>query len=57
MIDHFSKFADVALLYSKTADEVVKAIAGLLVAHDPPSIIQTDNGKEFINSNMKDLLT
>ena len=45
--DHFSKFSWSSALPSKEAKEVAGFLFELFTAFGPPTILQTDNGKEF----------
>jgi transposase InsO family protein len=56
IIDCFSKFMFCFALQSKSGQEVVNALRGLFMTEGAPAILQSDNGKEFVNANMKDLL-
>lgn len=56
VIDVYSKFAWAFPLIKKSGKEVVDKLETLfLTCTGPPLIIQSDNGKEFINSEMKSL--
>ena len=56
IIDVFTKKAWAIPLKSKSAATVVKAIAEVL-ENESPQKLQTDNGKEFVNSLFKRLMT
>lgn len=45
--DHFTKFSWTTALFSKEAKEVASFLFQLFTAFGPPTILQTDNGKEF----------
>ena len=58
LIDVFSKFAFVAPLKDKTDTATVAALEQIITEGKlQPSSIQSDNGSEFINYRMKQLLT
>ena len=50
IIDHFSKFIGCYPLITKSSKEVLTHIKYFIETNGKPSIIQTDNGKEFVNS-------
>jgi hypothetical protein len=52
VVDHFSKFAWSFPLKEKSADQVLLCLNPLLKEH-LPKILQTDNGKEFVNVKLK----
>lgn len=59
VIDCFSKYAWAIPIKRKDATSLVKAITTLLELANPrkPIHFQTDKGKEFVNSSVKELLT
>lgn len=56
VIDVYSKFAWAFPLFKKTGKEVAEVLENLFLTFGPPQILQSDNGKEFINQHMKELL-
>ena len=52
-VDHFSKFLNAYLLKNKTMDLVISKIKLFIVNNGKCKIIQSDNGKEFDNIQMK----
>ena len=58
MIDDFSKYLYTRALKSKTAKEVTSAVDEILSEmKDPPDVIRTDQGGEFVNRLFRDLLS
>lgn len=56
IIDVYSKFAWAFPMFKKTGVEVSKNLEELFYRNTgPPMILQSDNGKEFINKDMTDL--
>lgn len=53
MIDICSRFVILRPLKDKTAESVVKAIIPIFCDFGLPMIVQSDNGKEFVNKVMK----
>ena len=56
IIDVFSKYGWAIPLKNKKGDEVPKAFANLWKTQQPPKMLWTDKGKEFINKDMSNLL-
>lgn len=56
IIDAFSKFAWVAPLKSKAKNDVKNAMEEILKNNNTPKNLQTDMGKEFYNSEFKNLM-
>lgn len=57
VIDTFSKFAWALPLKTKTSTEVTNAMKAVLkTIKSPPKNLQTDDGKEFFNSQFKQLM-
>jgi transposase InsO family protein len=54
-IDVFSKFTQTYPLKKKSAQEVVQCMQKLIHSFGAPSILQSDNGKEFKNTLMDEL--
>ena len=50
IIDHFSKFLTSYPLLTKSSKEVLNHIKNFIETNGKPCIVQTDNGKEFVNS-------
>jgi transposase InsO family protein len=57
MKDHLTKKVWRQLLPNKTADNVAKVLYKTLLRYFQPKIIWSDNGTEFKNSTIKNLLT
>lgn len=55
-IDIFSKYAWVEPLQSKTGKALVEAFAHILQTNRKPSVLQTDQGKEFTNTHFQQYL-
>ena len=55
-IDVFSKYAWVKPLTSKTGKSLVNAFTHILSFGRKPTVLQTDQGKEFINRTVQDFL-
>jgi hypothetical protein len=55
VIDCHTKFLFSFAMKTKSAHEVVDALKNLFFVEGPPKEIQTDNGKEFVNSSFKAL--
>ncbi|WUR04695.1 reverse transcriptase [Vairimorpha necatrix] len=55
-IDHYSKWVETAVINYKTGSTITSLIKKLFIEiHGIPERILTDNGLEFINSDIKDL--
>lgn len=53
-VDHWSKFNFAYPLFSKTAEEVAEGMQSFIFSYfGLPSILQSDNGKEFVNAVLK----
>ena len=52
-VDHFSKFMNAYLLKNKTMSLVISKIKLFIINNGKSKIIQTDNGKEFDNMEMR----
>ena len=53
IVDHFSKFGYATLMHTKTGIEVLTSFKEFLKLIGKPDILQTDNGREFNNEEMK----
>ena len=53
MIDHFSKYRWIVVLSDKSATTVLRAIKACISIHNKPESLQTDNGSEFVNEELK----
>lgn len=53
--DHLTKFCILRALQSKTAIEVAKQLLDIFCIFGAPAIIQSDNGREFVNSIIEEL--
>lgn len=57
-VDHYTKWMEAKLLANKDAFSVCKAIKELILdKHGHPECILTDNGKEFRNSHIHELIS
>ena len=56
VVDHFSKFHWVVCTPSKESHHAVTLLRHIFTSHGQPKILHSDNGKEFVNKSMKDLL-
>lgn len=54
-VDHFSKFKWTELLPNKTAETMVAKLEYIFNYFGNPKTLQTDNGKEFVNEEVKSL--
>nr|CAH7739411.1 unnamed protein product [Callosobruchus chinensis] len=57
LIDHLTKFVQLRPLISKKADEVAKHLIEIFCIFGAPSILQSDNGREFVNAVINELKT
>ena len=53
--DHFTKFVWLRALKTKRAEEVASQLIEVFSILGPPAILQSDNGREFINSVISEL--
>lgn len=53
--DHLTKFCSLRPLKTKTAEEVVMKVSSLFATFGAPSILHSDNGREFANKLLTDL--
>lgn len=53
--DHLTKFIQLHALQSKTAEEVSKKLLDIFCTFGSPSILQSDNGREFANKVVESL--
>jgi hypothetical protein len=53
--DHFTKFLVLKPLKTKRAEEVALTLLDILTILGPPSVLQSDNGREFVNSVLKEV--
>lgn len=56
VIDVLSKFAYAKCLYNKTGTEVARAFKEILSIQNKPKQLQVDEGREFFNATVKNLL-
>ena len=54
-MDHFSKYSWLLALKNKHTEEVAQALTNLFWMFDFPSILHSDNGKEFKSKTMSEL--
>ncbi|XP_050313675.1 KRAB-A domain-containing protein 2-like [Anthonomus grandis grandis] len=55
--DHLTKFVQIRPLTSKRAEEVAKSLVDIFCIFGAPSILQSDNGREFANHVIEELCT
>jgi hypothetical protein len=55
-IDGFTKIADAVLIKSKSGSHVAAALKQIFKKRGAPKYLQTDQGKEFFNKQVKDVL-
>ncbi|XP_050307832.1 KRAB-A domain-containing protein 2-like [Anthonomus grandis grandis] len=55
--DHLTKFVQIRPLTSKRAKEVAKSLVDIFCIFGAPSILQSDNGREFANHVIEELCT
>ncbi|XP_072384043.1 KRAB-A domain-containing protein 2-like [Diabrotica undecimpunctata] len=55
--DHFTKFIHLRPLKSKCATEVAQELLKLFLEFGAPCILQSDNGREFVNSIIRELVS
>lgn len=56
-VNHFTKFCILSPLTSKRAEEVANALLPIFLTFGAPVILQSDNGREFVNSVIIELST
>lgn len=56
IVDAYSKWLEVVLMPSTTADAVIKALLKLLMTHGLPDILVFDNGLQFTANHLKTFL-
>ena len=54
--DHFTKFCMLRALKSKSATEVALNLIDIFCDKGAPEILQSDNGREFVNSIILELV-
>jgi transposase InsO family protein len=55
VIDCYSKYYTAVPLTKKTGEAVALALKKIMQREGSPAILQSDNGKEFVNSSMVQL--
>jgi len=53
--DHLTKFVQLRPLKTKRAEEVAKHLIDIFCIFGAPMILQSDNGREFVNKIIEDL--
>ena len=53
---HFSKFSVLTAVTSKRAEEIAAVALQVFLSFGCPAVIQSDNGREFANQCMKELI-
>ncbi|KRX75023.1 KRAB-A domain-containing protein 2, partial [Trichinella sp. T6] len=56
-LNHFTKFCILSPLKSKRAEEVASKLLEIFLTFGAPSILQSDNGREFLNAIIAELKT
>ena len=56
-VNHFTKFCVLTPLTSKRAEEVANALLQIFLTFGAPVILQSDNGREFVNSVIAEMST
>ena len=57
VIDNFSKFGWTTLLKNKYAQSITEAFSQIIkTSRRKPNLLETDDGKEYLNKNFNDLL-
>lgn len=58
VIDVFSKYVWIEMLKNKSGESIIKAFRSILKKSNPrqPIVLQSDKGKEFVNSNFQSFL-
>ena len=56
-VDYYTKWLELRPLKDKTAESVTEALDNIFSIRGPPLNIQSDNGKEFINSTVQNFLS
>jgi len=49
VVDYYSRYVEVEVMRSTTADKVVKSLKRMFLTHGLPTDITTDNGPQFIS--------
>jgi transposase InsO family protein len=55
--DHFTKFSILRSLKSKKAEETAKELLDIFLQFGAPSILQSDNGREFTATIIKEVVS
>ena len=53
IIDHFSKYGWIVVLSDSSATSVLRAIKACIATPGKPESLQTSNGSEFVNEELK----
>lgn len=56
-VNHFTKFCVLTPVKSKRAEEVAEALLPIFLTFGAPVILQSDNGREFVNAVISELST
>ena len=56
-VNHFTKFCVLSPLKSKRAEEVAQTLLPVFLTFGAPAVLQSDNGREFVNSVISELST
>lgn len=54
VVDYYSKFIEIALLTSHTAEKVVPHFKSMFARHGIPEVVMTDNGPPFSSTSSKE---
>jgi hypothetical protein len=55
--DHFTKFCHLRPIKAKTVQDVVKELISIFASFGPPEVIQSQNGIEFSNTLIEDIVS
>ena len=56
MVDHFSKYGWAKIAKDKTANTILRTLKQFFTYHGCPEVLQSDNGKEFVNDTITNYL-
>ena len=56
MVDHFSKYGWPKIVKDKTANTILRTLKKFFIYHGYSEILQSDNGKEFVNKTITNYL-
>ena len=56
MVDYFSKYGWAKIAKDKKANTIIRTLKQFSTYHGCPEILQSDNGKEFVNDTITNYL-